>query len=83
MESKPPSGLCHLLVEWSKEDQCHVGSYPGLMRGGVHGADEASIYKELCQAVEEWIELCQKDGELSLSCASPCVVAISTNKEML
>ena len=51
------------IVEWSEEDQCYVGSCPGLMRGGVHGDDEAKVYKELCQAVEEWIELYQKDGE--------------------
>ena len=51
------------IVEWSEEDQCYIGSCPGLMRGGVHGDDEASVYKELCQAVEEWIELYQQDGE--------------------
>ena len=51
------------IVEWSEEDQCYVGSCPGLMRGGVHGDNEAKVYKELCQAVEEWIELYQKDGE--------------------
>ncbi len=51
------------MVEWVEEDQCYVGSCPGLMRGGVHGNDEAKVYKELCQAVEEWIELYQKDGE--------------------
>ncbi len=32
------------LVEWSEEDQCHVGSCPGLMPGGVHGDDEAVVY---------------------------------------
>jgi len=28
------------IVEWSEEDQCYVGSVPGLMYGGCHGADE-------------------------------------------
>jgi predicted HicB family RNase H-like nuclease len=51
------------IVEWSEEDQCYVGTCPGLMLGGVHGDDEAKVYKELCQAVEEWIELYQADGE--------------------
>ena len=51
------------IVEWSEEDQCYVGTCPGLMRGGIHGADEAKVYKELCQAVEEWIEIYQEDRE--------------------
>ena len=51
------------IVEWSEEDQCYVGTCPGLMLGGIHGDDEAKVYKELCQAVEEWIEVYQEDGE--------------------
>ena len=51
------------IVEWSDEDRCYVGTCPGLMHGGVHGADEASVYSELCQVVEEWIEIYQKDGK--------------------
>jgi predicted HicB family RNase H-like nuclease len=51
------------IVEWSEEDQCYVGTCPGLMRGGIHGDDEAKVYKELCQAVEEWIEIYQEDRE--------------------
>lgn len=51
------------LVEWSEEDQCYVGTCPGLMLGGIHGDDEAGVYRELCQAVEEWIELYERDGE--------------------
>jgi predicted HicB family RNase H-like nuclease len=49
------------IVEWSEEDRCYVGTCPGLMLGGIHGDDEAKVYKELCQAVEEWIEIYQKD----------------------
>ena len=33
------------------------------MLGGVHGDDEAQVYRELCQAVEEWIEIYGQDGE--------------------
>ncbi len=51
------------IVEWSEEDQCYVGTCPGLMLGGIHGDDEAKVYKELCQAVEEWIEIYQEDRE--------------------
>ena len=51
------------IVEWSEEDQCYIGTCPGLMLGGIHGDDEAKVYKELCQAVEEWIEVYHKDGE--------------------
>lgn len=51
------------IVEWSEEDKCYIGTCPGMMLGGVHGDDEAEVYKELCQTVEEWIEIYQKDGE--------------------
>ena len=51
------------IVEWSEEDQCYIGTCPGLMLGGVHGKDEAKVYKELCQAVEEWIAIYEKDQE--------------------
>jgi len=51
------------IVEWSEEDVCYVGTCPGLMLGGVHGDNEAKVYKELCQTVEEWIEIYQEDGE--------------------
>ncbi|OVE73499.1 hypothetical protein BVX94_03720 [bacterium B17] len=51
------------IVEWSEEDGCYVGTCPGLMLGGVHGKDETKVYKELCKAVEEWIEIYEKDGE--------------------
>jgi predicted HicB family RNase H-like nuclease len=50
------------FVEWSDEDRCFIGRCPGLFGGGVHGSDETRVYKELCETVEEWIELLQKDG---------------------
>jgi len=50
------------IVEWSKEDKCYIGTCPGLMLGGVHGDDEAKVYRELCQAVEEWVRVYQEDG---------------------
>lgn len=50
------------LVEWSEEDQCHVGSAPGLIYGGCHGDDERQVFAELCDIVEEAIALYRADG---------------------
>lgn len=51
------------IVEWSEEDQCYVGSAPGLVLGGCHGSDEKEVFAELCQIVEEAIALYQEDGK--------------------
>ena len=51
------------IVEWSEEDGCYVGTSPGLMHGGVHGDDEAKVYEELCQVVEEVIAIIEEDGD--------------------
>jgi predicted RNase H-like HicB family nuclease len=51
------------IVEWSEEDQCYVGSSPGLLFGGCHGDDEQAVFEELCRIVEETIELYQQDGK--------------------
>lgn len=50
------------IVQWSNEDGCYVGSCPGLLRGGVHGEDEAVVYRELCEVVAETIELYKGDA---------------------
>lgn len=50
------------IVEWSKEDQCYIGTCPGLMIGGVHGKSEAKVYAELCKVVDEWVTIYKKDG---------------------
>lgn len=50
------------IVEWSEEDQCYVGTCPGLMEGGVHGENEVEVYRELVQVVCEWIDLLERDG---------------------
>ena len=50
------------IVEWSDEDQCFVGQCPGIIGPCCHGPDEAQVYAELCQIVNEWIELLKKDG---------------------
>ncbi len=51
------------IVEWSEEDQCFVGSCPGLFYGGCHGEDEKKVFEELCQMVDEMIALYHKDGK--------------------
>jgi hypothetical protein len=51
------------IVEWSEEDQCYVGTAPGLIRGGCHGDDERQVFDELCQIVEEVIDLYRRDGK--------------------
>ena len=50
------------LVEWSDEDRCYVGSAPGLVYGGCHGADEKEVFAELCAIVDEAVELFRRDG---------------------
>jgi predicted RNase H-like HicB family nuclease len=51
------------IVEWSEEDHCYVGSAPSLIYGGTHGNDEKAVFEELCQVVEEAIELYRKEGK--------------------
>lgn len=51
------------IVEWSEEDQCFVGSAPGLVYGGCHGSDEKEVFDQLCQIVSEVIELYKKEGK--------------------
>ena len=51
------------IVEWSEEDQCYVGSSPGLLYGGCHGDDEKKVFDELCQIVEETVALYRKDNK--------------------
>lgn len=49
------------LVEWSDEDQCYVGSAPGLIYGGCHGLDEKEVFDELCDIVNEAIALYRQE----------------------
>jgi predicted RNase H-like HicB family nuclease len=51
------------IVEWSEEDQCYVGSAPGLIYGGIHGPDEKAVFEQLCIVVEEAIALYRVDGK--------------------
>ena len=51
------------IVEWSDEDQCFVGQCPGVVGPCCHGDDEAELYAELCQIVDEWLEILKQDGK--------------------
>jgi predicted RNase H-like HicB family nuclease len=51
------------IVEWSDEDNCYVGSAPGLILGGCHGPDEKEVFAELCEIVEEAIAMYRADGK--------------------
>jgi predicted RNase H-like HicB family nuclease len=51
------------IIEWSEEDQCYIGSCPGLIYGGCHGNEEQQVFAELCEIVEEAIELYKQDGK--------------------
>ncbi len=51
------------MVEWSEEDNCFVGSCPGLFYGGCHGEDEQVVFAELCKIVEETIELYKAESK--------------------
>ena len=51
------------IIEWSDEDQCYVGSSPGLIYGGCHGVDEKAVFEELCRLVDEVIDLYHKEGK--------------------
>ena len=57
-----PSNRYVKIVEWSDEDQCFVGSCPGLFFGGCHGDDERAVFAELCAIVEETLDLYLHDG---------------------
>lgn len=51
-------------AEWSDEDQCFVGSCPGVISPCSHGTDEVAVYR-LCEIVDEWLKvICAEDGTL-------------------
>ena len=51
------------IVEWSDEDQCFIGQCPGVVGQCCHGDNEAEVYAELCQIVDEWLEILKQDGK--------------------
>ena len=51
------------IVEWSDEDRCFIGQCPGIIGPCCHGDDEAQVYVELCQIVDEWIAQLKQDKQ--------------------
>jgi predicted HicB family RNase H-like nuclease len=51
------------VVEWSEQDQCYIGTSPGLIVGGVHGKNQAKVFEDICMAVEDAIQVLQKEGK--------------------
>ncbi|RKZ39833.1 MAG: hypothetical protein DRQ49_07210 [Gammaproteobacteria bacterium] len=49
------------IVEWSEEDHCFVGQCPGIVGPCCHGNNEAQVYAELCQIVDEWITILKQE----------------------
>ena len=58
-----PSAQYAKIVEWSEEDQCFVGSCPGLFYGGCHGSDEKEVFAKTCELVEEILALYRHEGK--------------------
>ena len=50
------------IVEWSDEDGCFIGYCPNIIGPCCHGDDEIEVYRELCQIVDEWLEIAQKEN---------------------
>ena len=51
------------LVEWSDEDQCFIGSCPELFYGGCHGSDAKLVFAELCEIIDEAVDLYEREGK--------------------
>ncbi len=51
------------IVKWSDDDQCYIGYCPGVIGPCCHGDDEVEVYRELCEIVDEWIEIARQENE--------------------
>ncbi len=51
------------IVEWSDADNAFVGQCPGVIGPCCHGPDEAEVYRQLCQIVEDWVAILRQDGQ--------------------
>jgi len=50
------------VVEWSDEDNCYIGTAPGLFEGGVHGKNEEKVFKDLCNVIDDVIKTMDNAG---------------------
>ena len=60
---RSPADVYEKIVYWSEEDEVFIGMCPELFYGGVHGDDPIEVFKELCEVVDEWVEIIKKDGK--------------------
>lgn len=51
------------MVEWSDADNCFIGSCPELFYGGCHGSDPKIVFAELCEIIQETVELYQRENK--------------------
>jgi predicted HicB family RNase H-like nuclease len=51
------------VVEWSEEDNCYIGTSPGLFMGGIHGDDQTEVFLELSDVIEEIVALFESEGK--------------------
>jgi predicted RNase H-like HicB family nuclease len=51
----------HKWVEWSDEDQIHIGKCPDVITG-IHGDDPVQVYRELCEVINDVLEHLEKSG---------------------
>jgi len=51
------------IIEWSDKDKCFIGSCPELFYGGCHGANEHQVFDELCQVIDETLQIYREDGK--------------------
>ena len=51
------------VVEWSDADNCFIGSCPGLFYGGCHGDDATQVFIELCEIIDEAIDILEQAGK--------------------
>ncbi len=56
-----PSDQYHKWIEWSDEDGVYLGRCPDVITG-IHGSDPITLYKELCQVVDEVLTALQTSG---------------------
>ena len=59
------------VVEWSEDDHCYVGSYPGTVGPCCHGDNEEEVYRQLRLIVDEWLEIEYEERKRNLYGQTP------------
>lgn len=59
-----PGDKYRKFVDWSEEDNCYIGRCSELMLGGIHGDDRVQVYSDLCDIVEELLDLRNSDSTI-------------------